>query len=436
MTITQGTIMDKPSLLILDDEREVLNALNRVLRKHFQLFLFSDANEAIGFYEDNPNIPLILTDMRMPLMDGATFLGKIIDINPHCKRFLLTGHADINLTVTAVNEGKISHYFSKPWDNQELITELNSAYELFINEKKTQQLLKINLAKNAKLSLINSSLELETNKNQKKLQLISNREANSFVRLKKTFSTFIDIYAETICLHNQDISRHNFRVAAHARLIAEQQSCDKLTTFQIYIAGLLYEAGKLALEQNILSKPIDTLSQHEKHLYSGFYQKSYQLIKKVDELAFVAEIIKHIPENYNGSTAPEHLSEEDIPLGSRIIAIVSMYDNLVNGRQLVNKASTIEAKFRIKELAGTMFDPALVNQYFHILDERPSPNEGNVDYLLNTVDLQPGLTLIRDIVNTDDKAMLTKGTVLEQHHIEKLVAIENEQDEFFVIYAR
>ena len=211
--------MDKPSLLILDDEKEVLNALNRVLRKHFQLYLFSDANEAIGFYQDNPNIPLILTDMRMPVMDGATFLGKIIDINPHCKRFLLTGHADINLTVTAVNEGKICHYFSKPWDNGELIAELTSAYQLYLNERKTKQLLKINLAKNAELSLINSSLELETNKSQKKLQLISAREANGFVRLKKTFSTFIDIYAETICLHNQVVTRHNFRVADHARLI-------------------------------------------------------------------------------------------------------------------------------------------------------------------------------------------------------------------------
>ncbi len=428
--------MDKPSLLILDDEREVLNALNRVLRKHFQLFLFSDANEAIGFYQDNPNIPLILTDMRMPVMDGATFLGKIIDINPLCKRFLLTGHADINLTVTAVNEGKISHYFSKPWDNQELISELNSAYELFINEKKTQQLLKINLAKNAKLSLINSSLELETHKNQKKLQLISNREANSFVRLKKTFSTFIDIYAETICLHTQDSSRHNFRIAAHARLIAEQQSTDKLTTFQIYIAGLLYETGKLALDQDILKKTIDVLSQHERSLYNGFYEKSYQLIKKIDELTFVAEIIKHIPENFNGSAAPEHLSKEDIPLGSRIIAIVSMYDNLVNGRQLVHKATTVESKLRIKELAGTMFDPILVKQYLSILDERPSPKEGNVDYLLNTVDLRPGLTLTRDILNTDGKAMLTKATELEQHHIDKLLEIENEQDEVFHVYAR
>ncbi len=427
--------MDKPTLLILDDEKEVLNALNRVLRKHFQLFLFSDANEAIGFYQDNQNIPLILTDMRMSIMDGATFLGKIIDINPHCKRFLLTGHADINLTVNAVNEGKISHYFSKPWDNEELISELLNAHELHLNERKTKQLLKTNLAKNAELSLINSSLELETNKSQKKLLLISKREANSFVRLKKTFSTFIDIYAETICLHTQDITRHNFRVAAHARLIAEKQGFDKLTTFQIYIAGLLYETGKLALDQSLLAKPIETMSQHEKRLYNGFYQKSYELLKKIDELSFVAEIIKHIPENYNGSTAPEHLTGNEIPLGSRIISIVATYDNLVNGRQLQNKASTVEAKFRIKESGNTLFDLAIVNEYLAILDERPSSTEGQVDYLLNSGDLETGLVLTRDIVNTDHNALLTKGTKLEQQHIEKLLEIEKEQDESFLIYA-
>jgi response regulator RpfG family c-di-GMP phosphodiesterase len=426
--------MDKPSLLILDDEKEVLNALNRVLRKHFNLFLFSDANEAIGFYQDNPNIPLILTDMRMPVMDGATFLGKIIEINPHCKRFLLTGHADINLTVTAVNEGKISHYFSKPWDNEELISELVSAHELHLNERKTKQLLKVNLAKNAELSLINSSLELETNKSQKKLQLVSKREANSFIRLKKTFSTFIDIYAETICLHNQDITRHNFRIAAHARLIAEKQGCDKLTTFQIYIAGLLYETGKLSLEQSLLQLPIDGMSQYEKRLYNSFYQKSYELLNKVDELSFVADIIRHIPENYNGSTAPEYLSGDDIPLGSRIIAIVSMYDNFVNGRQLQEKTTTVEAKFRIKESSNKQFDPILVNNYLSILQERPEPSEGKVEYILNSADLSEGLVLTRNIVNTDNNAMLTKDTKLEQHHIDKLIEIEKEQGESFIIY--
>jgi response regulator RpfG family c-di-GMP phosphodiesterase len=427
--------MEKASLLILDDEKEVLNALNRVLRKYFQLYLFSDANEALGFYEDNPHIPLVITDMRMPIMDGATFLGKIIDINPSCKRFLLTGHADVKLTMTAVNEGKISHYFAKPWDNQELITELTNAYELHQNEKKTQQLLKVNLAKNAELSLINSSLELETNQNQKKLQQISSREANSFVRLKKTFSTFIDIYAETIRLHTKDNTGHNLRVACHARLIAEQHVCSKLTIFQIYIAGLLYETGKIALDQQLLKKPLDEMNQQEKTLYNGFYYKSYSLLKNVEQLAFVAEIIKNIPQSVNKIEQCGNPIEHEIPLGSRIIAVVSSYDNLINGRQFATTLSTTEAKHRLRELAKSVLDPFVVNQYLSLLVERPCSAEGKVDFLLNTCDLDEGMILTKDILNSDKHPLLTKGTQLEQHHIDKLLEIEKTKNERFLIYA-
>jgi len=116
--------MTKPELLIVDDEEEVLNALNRVLRKEFQLHLFNEPLKALEFFQSNP-VPLVISDMRMPLMDGATFLAKITELSHRTKRFLLTGHADINLTVAAVNEGKISHYFAKPWNNEELIYELN-----------------------------------------------------------------------------------------------------------------------------------------------------------------------------------------------------------------------------------------------------------------------------------------------------------------------
>jgi response regulator RpfG family c-di-GMP phosphodiesterase len=427
--------MEKASLLILDDEKEVLNALNRVLRKHFQLYLFSDPNEALSCYEENPHIPLVITDMRMPIMDGATFLGKIIDINPACKRFLLTGHADVKLTVTAVNEGKISHYFAKPWDNQELITELTDAYELYRHEKKTLQLLKVNLAKNAELSLINSSLELETNETQKKLQQISSREANGFVRLKKTFSTFIDIYAETIRLHTKDNTGHNLRVAAHARLIAEQHACSKLTIFQIYIAGLLYETGKIALDQELLNKAIDDMNQQEKKLYSGFYLKSYSLLKNVEQLAFVAEIIKSIPQSVNKVEQFSGHVEHEIPLGSRIIAVVSLYDNLINGRQCAISLSTTEAKHRLKELAKSVLDPMIVNQYLAILTEMPSSVEGKVDFLLNTGDLVEGMVLTKDILNSDKHPMLTKATQLEQHHIDKLLEIEKTKNERFLIYA-
>jgi len=125
--------MSKPELLILDDEQEVLNALNRVLRKDFELYLFSDPHQALAFYEGSP-VPLIISDMRMPIMDGATFLARISKIHHKSKRFLLTGHADINLTEAAVNEGDISHHFAKPWDNIELISKLKLSYNLYITD--------------------------------------------------------------------------------------------------------------------------------------------------------------------------------------------------------------------------------------------------------------------------------------------------------------
>ena len=113
-----------------------------------------------------------------------------------------------------------------------------------------------------------------------------------------------------------------------------------------------------------------------------------------------------------------------------------MYDNLVNGRQSSLKRTTIEAKRRIKDLATTMFDPSLVNHYLTILEERPSSIEGKADYLLNCSDLQEGMELTRDIVNADKNTLLTKGTKLEQHHIDRLLDIEKSQDESFLIYAR
>jgi len=127
--------MSKPELLILDDEKEVLNALNRVLRKDFELFLFSEPHDALSFFENNP-VPLVISDMRMPIMDGATFLARITALNPNSKRFLLTGHSDINLAEMEVAEGKSPYYFAKPWDNFELISELKIAHELYIAEEK------------------------------------------------------------------------------------------------------------------------------------------------------------------------------------------------------------------------------------------------------------------------------------------------------------
>jgi len=426
--------MGKPALLVIDDEKEVLNALNRALRKEFELFLFSDPIAALEFYRDKPT-PLILSDMRMPTMDGATLLGHISDINPSSKRFLLTGHADINLTVAAVNEGKISHYFAKPWDNTELDAELKHAFAVYLSESETKKLLRVNKEKNAKLSLLNSSMELEINKSKKKLELISTKEAKNFARLKKTFTTFVGIYANSIALHNEEYSQHNYRVAAHARYIAEQQGCDKLVSYQIYIAGLLYEAGKIALPQRLLKEPYEQLNHQEQSLFDGFYQTGADLLSEVDELSFVVEIIKHIPERYDGSGLPEHLVGDEIPLGSRILAMVTHFDNLVIGRQQTTPVSVTEAKQRLDKVAGSRFDPTLISIFLDMLTRLPGSNKtSTLEFPIDLMHLCEGLILTQDVVNSSSSVLLTKGTIIEQSHIDKLVEITNEHKEQFSLF--
>jgi len=425
--------MAKPKLLIVDDEQEVLNALKRLLHREYEVFLFTDPIKALDFYRDN-SIPLVISDMRMPIMDGATFLSKISEINVNSKRFLLTGYADINATVNAVNEGKISHYFAKPWNNDELLSELKIAHELCVNETKTKLLLKQKIANNSKLSLINSSLELQVNKSETKLKLLSSKEAKNFSRLKKTFSTFIEIYAETIALHTQDKTQHNFRVAEHAEYIAEQLNCDKLTVFQIYIAGLIYETGKLAIPQSLLTTSADLLNHNELTSLNSYYDKGAELLQKVDELLFVAEIIKHIPEQYNGLGLPEHLSKNDIPLGSRILAIISMFDNLVIGRLTQTPISVAEAKHRIEKLSASIFDPQIVQCYINFLNDMPLTKKRKIQYPVNVAQLKIGDKLNQAIKNDNNNVLLTAGTIIEQQHIDKLIELELENEEFFTLF--
>lgn len=426
--------MDKPALLVIDDEKEVLNALNRALRKEFELFLFSDPVLALDFYRDKP-VPLILSDMRMPVMDGATLLSRISEINPASKRFLLTGHADINLTVAAVNDGKISHYFAKPWNNYELITELKDAFSVYLSEINSKKLLIINKEKNAKLALLNSSMELEINKSKQKLALVSSKEAKNFARLKNTFNTFVSIYANSIALHNEEYSKHNYRIASHARYIAEQQGCDRLLCYQIYIAGLLYEAGKLALPQELLRQPYSELSHQEQSVFDRFYQSGADLLSEVDELSLVVEIIKHIPERYNDSGLPEHFAGEDIPLGSRILAVVTSFDNLIIGRQTATIISVAEAKQRLESLAGSRFDPKLVPFYLNMLSEFPKANKDDMlEFPVDLMQLREGFKLSQDVINRSSQVLLTKGTVIEQSHIDKLIEISNEREEQFSLF--
>ena len=122
--------MSSPAtLLLVDDEVNILKALTRLLRPAgYQLLTAENGAEALTLLARQP-VDLVLSDMRMPVMDGAVFLARVREHWPETMRLLLTGHADMQQTVQAINQGEIYRYIAKPWSDQELLLTVQQALE-------------------------------------------------------------------------------------------------------------------------------------------------------------------------------------------------------------------------------------------------------------------------------------------------------------------
>ena len=114
--MTTGT---KIKVIYVDDEENNLLSFKASFRMKYEVFIAISAKEAITILQQNPEISVIITDQRMPDMTGVEFLESILDIFPDPIRILLTGYADINAVIDAVNKGKIYHYLIKPWKEEE-----------------------------------------------------------------------------------------------------------------------------------------------------------------------------------------------------------------------------------------------------------------------------------------------------------------------------
>lgn len=132
--------MNQPVVLFVDDEANVLNALRRSLRKEpYERLFAQDPKEALDILKTK-SVDLIVSDHLMPSMDGLTFLKIVKERYPKIIRVLLTGHADMQMTLAAINEGEVFRFLTKPWNDVELKVTLKNIFE-FIDVRRENQVL-------------------------------------------------------------------------------------------------------------------------------------------------------------------------------------------------------------------------------------------------------------------------------------------------------
>jgi len=150
--------MKKNTILIVDDQVEILHTLQRLFKREYQVFIANSGREALEILKKEP-VSLILSDQRMPGMDGVSFLDASRAIQPDAIRILITGYADIDASINAVNKAKIYQYVSKPFEPEELLLLVRGAVEKY-NLKKQNDRLRDELKQaNRRLSLENKTLK-------------------------------------------------------------------------------------------------------------------------------------------------------------------------------------------------------------------------------------------------------------------------------------
>jgi DNA-binding NtrC family response regulator len=138
-------------ILYIDDEVHNLNAFKASFRRLYTVFTATSAEEAEEILA-REDIQIIISDQRMPKITGIEFFESILGKYPEPIRMLLTGYADINAVIDAINKGQVYKYFSKPWNDDELQQNIDKAYEVYALRKENKEL-------TAKLLDVNEKLE-------------------------------------------------------------------------------------------------------------------------------------------------------------------------------------------------------------------------------------------------------------------------------------
>ena len=141
----------KLTLLFVDDEASILSSLRRLFRQHgYNILIAESGAQGLEILEKEA-VDLVVSDMRMPEMDGAKFLEQVRLHWPHVVRILLTGYADVTSTIDAINRGEIYRYIAKPWDDNDIVLTVRDALERKRLESENLRLLALTQRQNEEL---------------------------------------------------------------------------------------------------------------------------------------------------------------------------------------------------------------------------------------------------------------------------------------------
>lgn len=423
-----------PTLLLVDDEPSILSALRRLLRPAGYKIHTAESGMAGLEILEREAIDLVISDMRMPEMDGAKFLEQVRNRWPGTLRILLTGYADVTSTIAAINRGEIYRYISKPWDDNDLALIVREALERRRLQNENARLLALTQAQNDELKDLNANLEDKVRQRTAEIEQI-----NSFLnlandKLKQNFLVSIKVFSALMELRGGVVAGHSRRVGELARKLAIHMNVDRKTQQDVFFAAMLHDIGKIGFSDTLLGRPVskmngEDLAHYRKHVVTG-----EAALMPLDDLKDVSKIIRAHHERYDGQGFPDGLQGENIPLGARILSIVNDYDGLQIGTLAEKRMSPDDAKTMLVQARGKRYDPMVVDAFVELMDIRVEERipEKPVGY----PDLKVGMVLARDLLSREGVLLLSADSVLTASIIKQIQEYAHRENHAIATYVR
>jgi response regulator RpfG family c-di-GMP phosphodiesterase len=409
------------NILFVDDEENITRTLERQFKPlGYNVFLANNGVAALHILS-NDRIDVVVSDMRMPEMNGASLLKEVASQWPDVGRILLTGFSEVDAAIKAINDGKIDYYLEKPWNENYIESIVKNAIETKHLKEKAAFLQKEVYRQNQELLNLNHVLESKVTSRTKELN-------QTLEDLKQSHLATLNICSNLIENHLPHYRGHASKVAELARSIACILKLPEAEISTIYYAGHLYALGKIALPKNILDLPYRTLKIDIRIVF-----EQYPIIGSTAlmgsphaNLEKVAEIILTHREAYNGKGYPHQLSGDKIPLGAKILYAAIDFEQLQMGLLLPDKLTNYQAFELIKASKGVLYDPVVVDAFGEVVAKLPPDVFKPVkEKIMTPESLKPGMTLARDVLSSTGMLLLPKSIVLDQKAINNLTRLQN-----------
>jgi putative nucleotidyltransferase with HDIG domain len=407
------------SVLCVDDEENILTSLTRLFRNEPFKTLTANSGEAgLAILKNTENVALILSDFRMPEMNGAEFLKAAAEIAPDSHRMIITGYADAKSAIAAINEGGVSRFLTKPFNNKELIQAVAdglSRYRLIHENRRLTELVR---QKNEELAEWNDNLKKrvlqQTTQIRGQIEIQKKRSAEFCSAMAQTFIELID-------QRDTWLSKHSRTVAALTDQITQKLGLGAHLCEEIRVAALLHDIGMMGMPDRILAKRTQVKGVDELKEFQSHSIKGQAAVENIEILREVGLMIRHHHEAYDGSGYPDGLVGEQIPLGARIISVANWIENTFA------KEASADAKYlvskRLDREMGRSFDPQLtVAAKFavtQVLTDQVAIRQDTEEEIA-IGDLQAGMILSRNLCTSTGLLLLERGTRLTYTTVENV----------------